>query len=624
MLERLSKNSQSLMIVVLVASLAMIFGTQFGNRPGGCSADDFKAPTFIAKVYGNTISQQDFQSLARLVRLSDGRNPTLRRAIVNGLVERELLAHEAERVGLRVTDDELNREITGGYIFLTLGVNELEQLNASGTRYASPLTSRQGPVIYSQDENRGPNDPPPPFKVEDFQRWVANAYARTVADYKLVLEREVLAERMRQLVIASVRASDDEVWREYERNHTQVSVRYVRFSPEFYRTTVPDDDDAAVNAFAASHQEQINTQFTQRRDSLRGLPAQVRIRHILLRFPDDAQDPAKLAIRQRLEALRTRITAGENWVRLARLYSQDDHWREGGLSSWTAVDRVDLPDDVKRVLPNLQAGQMSEVIQSPLGVHLIQVVGRRQGDVPEADAKREIARDLFRLTRGNELANEAALAAQRRLGEAGATLETVAAAIGAEALAAFYRGPVPATETLPGNNPLTPETRSDLGTPEVKETPAFTQTGSFPGVSDGDALVAASFALTAERPAPAAPINVGDDRFLIRLKDNGRQNASRSDFERDRMRLQEEFIGARRRDAIVQYVARLRTRAERDRELRLGNSPLMQEPRRETEGSGSGASGSSGSGSSGSSGSSGTSGSSGSRPSGSGSSGTAR
>jgi parvulin-like peptidyl-prolyl isomerase len=504
----------------------------------------------------------------------------MRRAIVNGLIERELLAHDAERVGLRVTDEDLNREIRGGYFFVTLGSNELGQLSMRGT----PETSRQF-AIYSQDESRNPSDPPPAFRLEDFERWVAGTYSRTVADYKLFLGRELLAERMRQIVLSTVRASDDEVWREYERNHTQVAVRYVRFSPEFYRLTVPADDDAAVAAFASSHQDDINRQWEQRRESLRGLPAQVRLRHILLRFPDDAQDPAKLAIRQRLEELRRRVLAGESWFRVARLYSQDDQrWREAGETSWTAADRVDLPDDVKRALPNLQPGQTSEVIQSPLGVHLIQVIGRRQGDVAEADAKREIARDLFRLVRGNELANEAAQLAQRRLGEAGATFETVAAAMGREALEAFYRGPVPAPETLPGNNPLAPETRSDLGTPEARETPSFTMTGSFPGVSEGgDALVSAAFALTAERPSPAGPINAGDDRFLLRLKDNGRVSASRPDFDRDRLRLIDEFASPRRREAMIQYIARLRTRAERDRQLRMGTSPLLQEPRRETD-----------------------------------------
>lgn len=625
MFERLTKNSQSLLLVVLVASLATLFGTQFGGRGGsnGCSADDFKDVAYIARVYGHTISEKDFQSVARLVRMSDRQSSLMRRAISNGLIERELLAHEAERIGLRVTDDDLNREIRGGYFFYTLGSSELAQLNA--TNFGNPLgraDSSRNLTTYSQDESRDPNAPPPPFKFDDFERWVAGWFSRTVPDYKAFMARELLAERLRRVVLASVRASDDEVWRDYQRVHTQVAVRYLQFSPDFYRLTVPVDDQAALDAFVASHTEEINRQWEQRRESLRGLPEQIRVRHILMRFPDDAQDPAKLAIRQRLEAVRTRIVAGESFVRMARLYSQDEeHWRDGGETSWLALDRVDLPDDVKRALPSVQAGQVSEVIQSPLGVHLVQVVGRRQGDVAEADAKREIARELFRLTRGNQLANEAALLAQRQLGESGATLDSVGAAVGAAALQAFYGGPVPETETLPGNNPLAPETRTNIGTPEVRETQPFASTDSFPGVSSGgEALVTAAFALTTAAPATSAPVAVNDDRFILRLKDNGRTEASRTEYDRDRLKLHEEFVAGRRREAITQYVARLRVRAERDREIRMGSSTLMQEPRRDAERSGSAGSGSSGS--SGSSSRPSSSGSSGSGSSGSGSSGS--
>ncbi|MDP3274225.1 MAG: peptidylprolyl isomerase [Deltaproteobacteria bacterium] len=578
MLDRLQKNSQSALLVILAVTLAVLFGTQFGPRQG-CSSEDFKGVPYIAKVYGRTIAQQDFQSVARIVRLNDNRTGPMRRAIVDGLIERELLAHEGERMGLRVTEAELNDEIRGGYYFVSLGSQQLPQLMGYGR-----VESSRRFAIYSNDESRNPNDPPPAFRLEDFERWVAGVYSRTITDYKNFMARELLAERVRTIVTSSVRPSVDEVWRDYERNHTQVSVRYLRFSPDFYRLTVRDDDPTLVQAFAASHQDEINRQWEQRRESLRDLPAQVRLRHILLRFPDDAQDPAKLAIRQRADEIRRRIATGaEPWIRMARLYSQDsEHWKDGGETSWVTADRVDLPDDVKRALTALSPGQMSEVIQSPLGVHIVQLVGRRQGTVTEADGKAEIARELFRLTRGNELANEAATGGQRRLGEAGATLDTVSAALAQEALEAFYRGPVPAAETLAGDNPLAPETRTDVGAPEVRETQPFTQNASFPGVSSGDALVSASFALTAERPSPAAPITVGDERFILRLKDGGLQRASRTDFDGERIRLMDEFVSARRREAILQFIARLRARAERDQQLRMGTSPLLQEPRRES------------------------------------------
>ncbi len=582
MFEGLRKSSQSFMLVVLIASLAAIFGTQWGPGSRGCNQNALRV-NHVARVYGNTISEQDFQSVGRLTGLSESRNSrTLRQAIVDGLIERELLAREAERLGFSVSDDEMNREIRDGYYYISLGSREIDQL--AGPFGARSVSSRQH-TSYARQQASTADTPPPAFRYEDFEGWVRGYFGRTIPDYKRMMAREMLAEAMRNVVMANVRVSEDEVWRDYQRQHEQVAIRYTRFSPDFYRETVNDEDAAAVTAFAAAHQEEINRQWEQRRESLQHLPVQVRVRQIRLSFPTDVQEPTRIATQQRAEELRRRILAGEDFVRLARLYSQDEtNWRDAGLTSWVAPDRVDAPDDVKRVIATLQAGQTSEVITSAVGVHIVQVVGRREGDVTEVEGKREIARELYRLTRGNELAIEAANHAQQLLAAPGATIDTVAAAVHTEALTAFYRGAVPETLTLPGNNALEVVNHADVGAPELRETMPFTAGGTVPGIEHSESLARASFQLTAEHPSLPGPVAVGDDRFLVRLRDNGRQVASREDFTRDRPQLMEDFQMAKRREVLVQYVARLRAQAERDGHVRIGNSPLIQEQRRGTPG----------------------------------------
>jgi parvulin-like peptidyl-prolyl isomerase len=575
MFEGLRKNSQSFLLVVLVSSLAVLFGTQFGPGQRGCGPESFKV-NYIARVYGNTIGEQDFQSMARLTNLGERQNQrVLRQAIVDGLIERELLAHEAERLGYRVSDEEMNQEIRDGYTYMSLGSRQIAEL--TGGFGPVPLSARQR-VVYSRTEAREPDAPPPAFNYDDFEQWVRGAFGRTVPDYKRLLAREMLAERMRQAVMVNVRASEDEVWRDYERGHNQVTLRYIEFSPDFYRTVVNTDDQAAVDAFAQAHQSEINQQWEQRRESLRGLPEQVRIRQILLRFPENAEEPARIATMQRAQVIRDRIAAGQDFVRMARLYSQDEsHWRDAGESSWVAPDRVDAPDDVKRALAGLQPGQVSQPIRSPLGVHIVQLLGRRQGDVAEADAKRDIARELYRIVRGNELANEAANRAQQLLAAPGATMDSVAAQLHTEGLTAFYRGPVPPPETLPGNNVLEPVSHTDVGAPELRETQPFTRTATIPGIENSEGLVRAAFQLTEQNPAPSAPVAIGDERFVIRLKEGGRQMASREEFEREKPRLMEEYVLAKRRETLQQYIARLRAAAERAGNVRIGNSPLIQQ-----------------------------------------------
>ncbi len=361
MFEGLRKSSQSFMLVVLIASLAAIFGTQWGPGSRGCNQNALRV-NHVARVYGNTISEQDFQSVGRLTGLSESRNSrTLRQAIVDGLIERELLAREAERLGFSVSDDEMNREIRDGYYYISLGSREIDQL--AGPFGARSVSSRQH-TSYARQQASTADTPPPAFRYEDFEGWVRGYFGRTIPDYKRMMAREMLAEAMRNVVMANVRVSEDEVWRDYQRQHEQVAIRYTRFSPDFYRETVNDEDAAAVTAFAAAHQEEINRQWEQRRESLQHLPVQVRVRQIRLSFPTDVQEPTRIATQQRAEELRRRILAGEDFVRLARLYSQDEtNWRDAGLTSWVAPDRVDAQRAPEQDRPRRQHRRLERELQ---------------------------------------------------------------------------------------------------------------------------------------------------------------------------------------------------------------------------------------------------------------------
>jgi len=143
---------------------------------------------------------------------------------------------------------------------------------------------------------------------------------------------------------------------------------------------------------------------------------------------------------------------------------------------------------------------------------------------------------------------------------------------------------VPEAETLPGNNRLEPVSHSDLGAPELRETQSFTRTATIPGIHDSEPMVRAAFALTDQHPTPSAPVSIGDDRYVIRLRE--RQVASREDFNRERDQRMSDAVLARRREVLQQYVLRLRAEAERHGDVRIGSSPLMRQATERTRAGG--------------------------------------
>jgi peptidyl-prolyl cis-trans isomerase SurA len=118
---------------------------------------------------------------------------------------------------------------------------------------------------------------------------------------------------------------------------------------------------------------------------------QNRARHILLRASPQQTEAAAAA---RLADYRRRVLAGQaDFADLAREHSQDGSAKEGGDLGWAAPGRY-VPE-FEAVLEALQPGEISQPLASRFGVHLIQLMERRQVQ-PSPREQREMARYALR------------------------------------------------------------------------------------------------------------------------------------------------------------------------------------------------------------------------------------
>jgi peptidyl-prolyl cis-trans isomerase D len=577
MFEVLKRYSQTLFMVILLATV-VAFGLSWGPGSRGCSEGKL-AVTHVAQVYGRTISETEYTStfsVLRRIGQRDEENPAITGAIrqgaLDGLIERELLAHEAERLGFRVTDDDVNAEFRKCRFYLSVG---------NGAETAIGVQSGPIPPMIISPRACSENNTTE-FSYEAFERLSRRMFVRTVPDLRESTRREILAQRMRESVVSTVQLSDEELWRDYQRTHDQMAVKYLRFTLAFYRDLVRDDNAADVAAWAGQHAEDVNRMFERRRDTLRGLQRELRVRHILLSFPEGATDAQKIETRAKAAAVAARLAAGEDFVRLARLYSGDPgSWRTGGDMGWQSHDAQErLVAPFRTAMNALAVNAISAPVETEFGLHIIQVTGAREGDVPEGEAKRDIARTLYREARAAELAGEAARASLARI-RGGADIATVARDLRAAALREFYRGDVPAAETLAGNVTLAPVERTDLDAPELKESEQFTRNGMvLADVDRPDVLTQAAFQLTDAQPLGGEALHVGDDWFILRFKDGSRTTATREEFARQRQEQlsQTSMLGARQRQALVLYITHLRQEAEHAGQVRLGNSERIRAP----------------------------------------------
>jgi peptidyl-prolyl cis-trans isomerase SurA len=114
-------------------------------------------------------------------------------------------------------------------------------------------------------------------------------------------------------------------------------------------------------------------------------------RHILLR---PTAQMSEVAARQRLGDFKKRIEAGQaDFAQLAREFSQDASAPNGGDLGWAnpGLFVPEFEDAVNALAP----GQIAEPLVSRFGVHLIQLLERRQTTLGQRE-QREIARSLVR------------------------------------------------------------------------------------------------------------------------------------------------------------------------------------------------------------------------------------
>ena len=118
---------------------------------------------------------------------------------------------------------------------------------------------------------------------------------------------------------------------------------------------------------------------------------QTRARHILLRVsPQQRESVAK----EKLTDFKKRVTAGQaDFAGLARESSDDGSAKDGGDLGWTNPGMF-VPE-FEQAMNSLAPNQMSEPVVSRFGVHLIQVLERRETQLSNRD-QRELARSVIR------------------------------------------------------------------------------------------------------------------------------------------------------------------------------------------------------------------------------------
>jgi len=360
--------------VIVVVGGAFVFFLGGGGGAGSGGAPQYVAVEVDGRRYDmrdvDRVRQRQVAEYRRT--LGDAFDPEaaadfLDEAAARTLVRRAILAREAERMGLLVTEAEVREYLR----------------SIPGAADESGRIDQDVVTTYAERE-----------------------YG-TVSRFEASLRDDLLSQKASRIVRESVAVSDAEVRQVLEYRQEEVEIAYVTFDP----ATLSADqefEDAEVEAFLAENDDRVRALYDSRESEF-DQPEQVRARHILIRIPsgDDAEAADALAKTQTEEA-RARLTAGEDFAVVAEELSADpgSKTRGGDLGFFPRGRMVKPFEDAAFALA---PGELSEPVKTIHGWHLIQTEELRPAKlIPYADARAGLARETLQEETGEAGAREAA------------------------------------------------------------------------------------------------------------------------------------------------------------------------------------------------------------------------
>jgi peptidyl-prolyl cis-trans isomerase D len=364
MLDIVRKHARSWLIKVALFLIVIVFifwgGYSYKARQEG----------HLARVGDHYISIHDYEQFYRQIvdmyrqQLRDSfsedllRRLNVRKQALNQLVDRYIIAAAAQGLGLKATTQEIQRKLYEFPAFQTDG-------KFDSKRYLFILRqNRINPETFEQEVGQDLT----------FQKTEAFIKRRAV-----VTEEEILADLRFNYTLfqvayvffdpksfeAEVKVDEKSLESFYQQNQDRYKeaekrqISYELFTPDSYLPEVRITENQIKDYY-----EDHGTDYHKEQE--------VRARHILFRVKDDASEAEIAKAQAEGEKVLMEAKEGKDFTELARKYSQDPTVGENGgdIGFFT---RGRMVPEFSEAAFNLKAGEISNLVRSPYGFHIIKV-----------------------------------------------------------------------------------------------------------------------------------------------------------------------------------------------------------------------------------------------------------
>jgi peptidyl-prolyl cis-trans isomerase D len=533
-------------------SIILVFALEFrAGRNGPTSS--LKKECAI-EIKGSCVDPKDYYAsfgliVPRGVDPKASRQLSLRKKVLDGLVERELLVADAQRLGISVSESEVEDELYSGRAHVSLPAEDAEHLSYQlglcrrseerpGCEAGADTLVRELHVKRTASE---------PFDYAVYEREVRMIANRGPKEFKEMQQRELVAARMRALIREPVRVSDVEAFAKFEQERTTAVLRSVVLQRDWFAKYTADLSEAALDKWASDNKAQVDSAWdTEKANFTAGcVPA----REVLLEIGPGANDGDRAELRKKLESARDRIAKGETFGNVAREVSEGQTAVTGGELGCIAASYGIGSEELNKAATALKPKELSQIIETPRGLHLLEVDPKLEATTLETVGKRFVSRKLYVRFVADEKVKTFGESLIKRA-QAGAKLED---ALDAELAVSL---PAPSKKAGDERAPAVPALAA-ADRPKVEISAPFGISGNpVPQVTPREPLAARAFELKNAGDLWQTPIETSDGSLVIQLKE--KNPAQRADFDKNKDAIVLPLTVAKANDALSRYVAELR------------------------------------------------------------------
>ncbi len=391
-LRNLIKPGVWIIAIAFIASIVFMYGR---------SAFQGEEQKSLAEVNGVVISYQDFLQVYQNTyeiyqeQLEEEISPELeqylRSQVLLEMARDELLWQEAKKAKVKVSQEEVNET-----------VREIMKPFGSQEAFVNFLDYRN--ILYSEVEE----DIKKQIAINKLTQTIGNSVAVTEEELKnyWIIENENIG--VSYVVVKPEKYKDEtdvtkeelqEYYEEYKEDFRvpeKVKVDYILIKPE----------DFADKISEASKEELEN--YYQGNLSFFSFPEERRASHILIQIADPANPEDDEKAKEKIEEIEKELKGGADFATLAREYSEDSASAEkgGDLEFFTYYEMV--PSFSEAVFALEEIGEVSEIVKTPFGYHLIKLTGIKASYVKPFQEVEERLEQMWKDEKSEALAQEEA------------------------------------------------------------------------------------------------------------------------------------------------------------------------------------------------------------------------